>query len=40
MTKLEHQIVNIRHVQHHAAHLAARLRAGGVAEVVPWVGSA
>ena len=26
MSKLEHQIVNIRHVQHHAAQLADRLR--------------
>jgi len=27
VSKLEHQIVNIRHIQHGAAHLAARLRA-------------
>lgn len=26
MTKLEHQLVNLRHVQHHAAQLADRLR--------------
>lgn len=26
MPKLEHQIVNIRHIQHHAAQLADRLR--------------
>ncbi|MEZ5294576.1 MAG: DinB family protein [Vicinamibacterales bacterium] len=27
MSKLEHQIVNIRHVQHHGAQLADRVRA-------------
>jgi hypothetical protein len=27
LTKLEHQLVNIRHIQHHAAQLADRLRA-------------
>jgi hypothetical protein len=27
MSKLEHQLVNIRHIQHHAAQLADRLRA-------------
>jgi DinB family protein len=27
MPKLEHQLVNIRHIQHHAAQLADRLRA-------------
>ena len=26
MPKLEHQIVNIRHIQHHAAQLIDRLR--------------
>jgi hypothetical protein len=26
MPKLEHQIVNIRHIQHHAAALSTRLR--------------
>lgn len=37
MPKLEHQLVNIRHVQHHAAQLADRLRA--CADVgVRWVG--
>ena len=37
MPKLEHQIVNIRHVQHHAAQLADRLRFGaGVG--VRWIG--
>jgi hypothetical protein len=37
MSKLSHQILNIRHIQHHAAHLSARLRAGGE-EGVGWVG--
>ena len=27
ISKLEHQIVNIRHIQHHTAQLADRLRA-------------
>jgi hypothetical protein len=37
MPTLEHQIVNIRHIQHHAAALASRLRrAAGIA--VDWVG--
>jgi hypothetical protein len=37
MGKLEHQVVNIRHVQHHAAALATRLRREcGVA--IDWVG--
>ena len=37
MGKLEHQFINIRHIQHHTAQLANRLR---VAEDVgvPWVG--
>lgn len=36
--KLDHQIVNIRHIQHHAAQLADRVRAA--ADVgVRWVGS-
>jgi hypothetical protein len=26
MSKLEHQFVNLRHIQHHAAQLADRLR--------------
>jgi hypothetical protein len=39
MPKLEHQLVNIRHIQHHAAALAARLRReAGIA--VAWVGRA
>lgn len=39
ISKLEHQIVNIRHTAHHAAQLADRVRAArGVG--VQWVGSA
>jgi hypothetical protein len=39
MPKLDHQLVNIRHVQHHAAALISRLRrATGVD--VEWVGKA
>jgi hypothetical protein len=38
MSKLEHQFVNLRHIQHHAAQLADRLRsAAGVG--IKWVGS-
>ncbi|MBA4370633.1 MAG: hypothetical protein C0418_03525 [Coriobacteriaceae bacterium] len=37
-SKIEHQIVNIRHIQYHVAQLSARLRAAGV-EGVEWVGS-
>jgi hypothetical protein len=37
MSKLEHQLVNLRHIQHHAAQLADRLRdARGVG--VKWKG--
>lgn len=36
MPKLPHQMHNIRHVQHHTALLAGRLRLANVAEV-PWV---
>jgi hypothetical protein len=37
ISKLEHQIVNIRHVQHHTAQLADRLRAAaGIG--IRWVG--
>jgi hypothetical protein len=37
MPTLEHQIVNIRHIQHHAAALSTRLRrSAGIA--VDWVG--
>ncbi len=35
--KLDHQINNLRHVQHHAALLAGRLRAAD-GTAVPWVG--
>jgi hypothetical protein len=36
--KLEHQLVNIRHIQHHMAQLADRLRAG--ADIgIHWVGA-
>jgi hypothetical protein len=37
MSKLEHQLVNLRHVQHHAAQLADRLRAA-LDTGVRWVG--
>jgi hypothetical protein len=38
VSKLEHQIVNIRHIQHGAAQLADRLRsAAGVG--IDWVGA-
>jgi hypothetical protein len=38
MSKLEHQFVAIRHIQHHAAQLADRLR--GTASIgVDWVGA-
>jgi DinB superfamily len=38
MSKLEHQFVSIRHIQHHAAQLADRLRAkAGVG--VDWLGA-
>ena len=37
MPKLEHQLVNIRHIQHHAAQLADRLRAR-LDMHVDWVG--
>lgn len=36
--KLEHQMVNIRHIQHHAAQLADRLRSAGD-HGVKWIGS-
>jgi len=36
--KLEHQLVNLRHLQHHTAQLADRLRAAGDIGV-RWVGS-
>jgi hypothetical protein len=38
MSKFEHQLMNIRHIQHHAAQLADRLRpAAGIG--VDWVGA-
>lgn len=38
ISKLEHQLVNIRHVQHHAAQLADRLRkAAGIG--IRWAGA-
>jgi hypothetical protein len=37
ISKLEHQLVNIRHIQHHAAQLADRVRAS-TGEGVKWVG--
>ncbi len=39
MGKLEHQLVNLRHIQHHAAALSMRLRLGADIEV-RWVGRA
>lgn len=36
ISKLEHQLVNLRHVQHHAAQLADRVRAA-TGEGVRWV---
>ena len=39
MGKLEHQINNIRHVQHHAAALSVRLRRSAGIDI-PWVGRA
>jgi hypothetical protein len=37
MGKLEHQLVNLRHIQHHAAALSMRLRLGAGIDV-RWVG--
>ena len=38
VSKLEHQLINIRHIQHHTAQLTDRLRS--VSNVgVAWVGS-
>jgi hypothetical protein len=39
MPKLEHQIVNLRHIQHHTAQLADRLRAA-TDKGTRWVGGA
>jgi hypothetical protein len=38
VSKLEHQLINLRHAQHHTAHLAGRLRAA-TDQHVKWVGS-
>jgi hypothetical protein len=39
MSKIEHQIMNMRHIQHHASHLAARLRAATRGSAgVDWIG--
>lgn len=38
MSKLEHQLVNIRHIQHHTGQLALRLRAAGTEQGLGWVG--
>jgi hypothetical protein len=38
MSKLEHQLVNLRHLQHHAAQLADRLRAA-LDVGIRWVGA-
>jgi hypothetical protein len=38
MPKLEHQIMNIRHIEHHASYLGARLRFGGEGGVA-WIAS-
>jgi hypothetical protein len=37
MGKLEHQLVNLRHIQHHASALSTRLRMGH-GTMVQWVG--
>jgi hypothetical protein len=37
MSKLEHQLVNVRHIQHHTAQLVDRLRAAHDIGI-PWVG--
>ena len=37
VSKLEHQIINIRHIQHHAGQLADRLRSN-VRTGVEWIG--
>ena len=38
ISKLEHQIINIRHIQHGAAQIADRVRAAADAGV-DWVGA-
>jgi len=37
MSKLEHQFVGIRHIQHHAAQLSDRLRAV-TGKGIDWIG--
>ena len=38
VSKLEHQIINVRHIQHHTAQLADRLRSA--ADIgISWVGA-
>ena len=36
VSKVEHQIINIRHIQHHAVYLSAALRASGK-DPVTWI---
>lgn len=36
VSKVEHQIINIRHIQHHAVYLSAALRASGQ-DPVTWI---
>jgi hypothetical protein len=38
VSKLEHQIINIRHLQHHAAQLGDRLRYATTDVGVEWYG--
>jgi hypothetical protein len=38
MSKLEHQLLNIRHLQHHTAQLADRLRQHAGAGI-DWIGN-
>lgn len=38
MPKLDHQLMNIRHIQHHAGELAGRIRSAN-GEPLDWVGS-
>ena len=38
MPKLDHQLMNIRHLQHHVGDLAGRLRAAGVDPALTWLG--
>jgi hypothetical protein len=37
MSKLEHQLINLRHIQHHTTHLSARLRSTA-GSAVDWIG--